>query len=545
MPITWIPSGGANRALDPNLLPETVGVDVINAEPGAGVARPLRGRVTVATVPTSPQRQTIYRMGRDTPNDAAYWLSWSAIVNAIRGFDKTDPTERTYYTGDGTPKWTDNTIALGTPPYPQASRELAVPAPTDAAIITEATPGSGTEETRYYVHTFINELGWESAPSPVSAGFACEPGCVLNITGLPAAPAGNYGITGRRIYRTQSGANGSADFFFLREVAIGTTSTTDDGRALGDALATTGWIPWPSTAHSLIALWGGMYSALSGKTLHISEPGIPYAAPVKYDIELQHTGVTTLKWEQNLLVLTTGTPVIVQGQDPLGMTDMPLRNVWPCVAKTGAVAMGDGGVWPSNEGLASTYYDKLLTDDIISPENWKAMNPSTMVAGRWGRFYVCSYDDGVSRKGFILDPKTPHTTLTFLSSGFDACDYDELAHVLYVLEGGSVRKFGTGAHLAVGLRSKKFKQTSPTSFRFAKVVADVYPITLNVYTEHVDRVTNAITQVLRATRTVQNQHVFSLPGGFRAEDWQLELQGVLGPVKAVRLVGDPKHLKGV
>lgn len=544
MPITWIPSGGANRALDPNLLADNVGVDAVNVEPAAGVMRPLRGRTTVATVPTSPQRQTIYRMGRDTPNDAAYWLSWSTIVNAVRGFDKSDPTERTYFMGSGSPKWTDNTM-LGSPPYPQAARELAVPAPEAAATITEATPGSGTEETRYYVHTFINELGWESAPSPVSDGFTCRPGCLLNITGLPAAPAGNYGITGRRIYRTQSGTNGNnTDFFFLREIAIGATSTTDDGRALGDALATTGWIPWPAGAHSLIALWAGMFAALSGKTLHLSEPGIPYAAPVRYDIELQSTGVTTLKWEQNLLVLTTGTPVLVRGQDPLGMTDEPLRSVWPCISKPGAVAMGDGGVWPSSEGLASTYFDRLVTENLISTENWKAMNPDTMIAGRWGRFYVCSYHDGVSRKAFMLDPKAPSGSLVFLSTGFDACDYDELADELYVLEGGNVRKFAAGAFLTASALSKKFKQPAPTTYRFAKVVADAYPLTLDVYTERVDRETQAVTQVLRATKTVTSQHVFTLPGGFSAEEWQLGLRDVTGPVKVARLAGDPRHLKG-
>lgn len=543
LPITWIPSGGANLFDDEAMLPETVGVNVVDAEPGAGVLRPLKARVTVATVPTSPQRNTIYRMGRDTPNDALYWFSWSAIVNAIRGFDKTDPTERTYYSGDGTPKWTDNTIALGAAPYPQASRELAVPAPDTAATITEASAGSGTDETRYYVHTFVNELGWESAPSPVSAGFTCKPGCVLNITGLPAAPAGNYGITVRRIYRTQSGATGNAEYFFLREVAIGTTSTTDDGRALGDALATVGWIVPPAAGHSLIALWSGMYGMLSGKTAHISPVGIPYAFPVRYDIELQSTGVTCLKWEQNWLILTTGAPVLVQGQDPDGMVDQQLRNVWPCASKRSAVSMGDGAVWWSNEGLASTYSDRLLTERLVKPEQWKAWNPSTAVAGRWGRFYVCSFNDG-TRRGFMIDPKNPGGGLWFLSAGFDACDYDELADQLYVLEGGNVRKFNAGSAMTATARSKVFKQTRPTSFKVAKVIATGYPVTFSLYTERVNPVTQAITRVLRFTKTVLNANAFTIPHGFSAEDWQPEVSSV-HTVKAVRLANDVRQLKGL
>ncbi|WP_230685400.1 hypothetical protein, partial [Streptococcus pneumoniae] len=85
----------------------------------------------------------------------------------------------TYYTGDGTPKWTDNSIGLtGGPPYPQASRELAVPAPTTAPAIALTTDGTGTDATRYYVETFVNDLGWESAPSPISTGLVCKPGAI-------------------------------------------------------------------------------------------------------------------------------------------------------------------------------------------------------------------------------------------------------------------------------------------------------------------------------------------------------------------------------
>src|SRR5438445_464717 len=132
-PINLTGFAGSNLAIDPRLLPESVGVYVVDAEPGMGDLRPLHDRLTVAAVPAIPQRKTIYRMGRDVPNDALYWLNWSAIVSVIRGFDGTDTTERVYFMGSGTPKWTNNVIGLGGgAPYPQADRELAVPAPSNA-----------------------------------------------------------------------------------------------------------------------------------------------------------------------------------------------------------------------------------------------------------------------------------------------------------------------------------------------------------------------------------------------------------------------------
>ena len=133
--INLIGFAGANLAEHPRRLPESVGVSIVDAEPGNSDLRSMRAAVTVATVPTSPQRRTIYRLGRDAISDTNYWLSWSTIVHAIRGFDGDDTSERTYFTGSGTPKWTNNIIGLaGGAPYPQGVRELAVPAPTAAPM---------------------------------------------------------------------------------------------------------------------------------------------------------------------------------------------------------------------------------------------------------------------------------------------------------------------------------------------------------------------------------------------------------------------------
>ncbi|NYW24490.1 hypothetical protein C6506_28775, partial [Escherichia coli] len=110
-------------------------------KPGRGDLRPWRNPATVATVPAG--RQTIYRMGRDVASDANYWLSWTGVVHAVRGFDTADTTERTYYTGDGAPKVTDNTIALASAPYPTASRPLGLPAPASAPL---ASVNAGTWE---------------------------------------------------------------------------------------------------------------------------------------------------------------------------------------------------------------------------------------------------------------------------------------------------------------------------------------------------------------------------------------------------------------
>ena len=539
-PITISGFNGSIQAIEPVQLPESVGQFMENAYPGLGDLRALSVHLQVATVPTSPQRNTIRRMGRDVPSDALYWLGWSAVVSSTLGFGS-DTTERTFYSGDGTPKWTNNNIGLtGGPPYPQASRELAVPAPTTAPTIALTTDGTGTDATRFYVETFVNDLGWESAPSPVSAGLVCKPGAIVAISGLASPPSGNYGFNLRRIYRTQPGTGTDADFYFLREIAIGTTSTTDDARTLGDLLATEGWLPPPSAGFGLIALWNSMMGILSGdgKVLHLSEPGYPYAYPIRNTKKLKDKGVALLKWAQNLLVLTTGVPVVFTGQDPIGMQDSPPRLSQACLSARGAVSFAHGGCWPSNEGLA--YYgdagQRLVTAGLLTPEQWRALNPSSMVAGRWGKFYVCSYDSGSGLKGFMIDPLNPAGGIVYLTDGFNACDYDEVADQLYVLQGGNVMKFAGGAtRMTAAFTSKKYLQPFPVCFGAAKVVASSYPVVLKVYADG----------ALKLNRSVPNRNGFTLPDGFTAEEWHVRIESSARSVPVVRLAQRIQDLKGI
>jgi hypothetical protein len=547
-PINLTGFAGANLAEHPRRLPETVGVSIIDAEPGHSDLRGMRAAVTVATVPTSPQRKTIYRLGRDAISDTNYWLSWSTIVHAIRGFDGDDTSERTYFTGSGTPKWTDNIIGLaGGAPYPQGTRELAVPAPANAPQIAMNTDGAtGTASTNFYVTTFVNDLGWESAPSPVSAGLLMKPGAIVDIGNtipLEAAPAGSYGINRRRIYRTQAGTTNAAEFYFLREVTIGTTATTDDARTPGALMEVGGWIPPPADGHGLIALWGGMTAMLAGKRILFSEPNKPYTYPERYDIPVLDTPLATAKWEQNLLVLTTGRPVLCQGTSPESMDDSPLALSQPLASVAGVVPFGHGVCWPSNEGLAyaGASGQANLTLGVLTPRQWKAMVPSTMVAGRYGRLYVCSYNDGSGRKGFMLDPLNP-AGIWYLSSGFDACWYDDLADALFVLEGGNVRKFDAGAQLVAKFISKQFMQTTPRNFSVAKVVATTFPVTLTITARSIDQ--DGDPRVRTETRTVPNDLAFTLKDGFLADDWQIEVWAPES-VQAVRLAMDVRDLKGM
>jgi hypothetical protein len=514
--IRWAGFAGENRALHPKLLPESVGTLSRNQKPGRADLRPWKTPVQVATVPSG--RQTIYRMGRDVASDSQYWLSWPSVVHAVRGFDAEDTTERTFYTGDGAPKVTDNVMALSSAPYPSTNRPLGLPAPATAPLVAaDSGAWTGDTETSFYVYTYVNDWGWESAPSPVSQQIDRPSDATATISGFAAVPSGNYQVNRIRIYRTQTGASGSTEFFFLREVAYGTTSTTDDLRDLGEVLPTTSWLMPPSNLSNLTSLWNGMLAGISGNSVRFCEAYVPYAWPIGYDVVPPDSKPVALGvFGQTLLVLTTGRPLVVAGSSPESMDQQLLEMSQACVAPRSAVSMGTGVAWASEDGLC--WYGaggaRILTAGLMTREDWQALVPSSITGRMYEGLYFGSYDDGAGRKGFLIDPANP-TGIYFMDTGYTAMHFDELKDQLYVLDGTSIKKWDAGATMTYKARSKVFRAPKPLNFAAAEVVADAYPVTFKLYADG----------VLKHTESVTSRSPFRLPSGFMALDWQMELEG--------------------
>lgn len=87
-------------------------------------------------------KTSIYRFGQETPGDTNYWFAWDDHVHVVKGPIAGDVTERTYYSGDGYPRVTNNELALSSQPYPGASYKLGVPAPSAAPSATVEGPAN-------------------------------------------------------------------------------------------------------------------------------------------------------------------------------------------------------------------------------------------------------------------------------------------------------------------------------------------------------------------------------------------------------------------
>lgn len=538
-PITVNAFKGANLSLDELLLPEGVGVDSQNQRPGHSDMRPWYLPSTVATVPSGTQRQTIYRLGQDVASDANYWLQWTTIVHAIRGFDNPDTTERTYFTGSGTAKWTDNVIGLsGGAPYPQATRELSVPAPTTAIIAAQAAAGTGTDEIDYWIYTWVNDLGWESAPSPVSNALTIKPGATINLSNFDTVPGGNYGITTVRLYKTGTGTSGSTSFFFFRQWAVGSTpgNPIDDARARGtDTVPSIGWIPPPSDASSITKLWNGMVAIITGKAVRISEPYKPYAYPIKYEIATPDNPVGLAVWGQSFLILTNGDPYLVQGSTPSALDAQPTLIKQPCSSVRGIVEFAEGIAWPSPNGY--WWYGqggpRNLLDGVLDREQWQALVPSTIVASRYLGYLVAFYNDGGGLKGFVLDPANPEG-IYWLSTGYNAVHRDPLQDKLYVLAGTNIQLWNVVASgkMTASFTSKRMRMEGPFNVGALEVIAKTYPVSVQLYADG----------ALWCTLSVPDDTPVRPPSGKEAQSWQVKVT-LAGTLTAVRLAASVDDLK--
>ena len=233
--------------------------------------------------------ETIYRFENPSTEDAI-WLSWNADV-AVQRSSLDDTTDfRLYYTGDGTPKKTNWSMAgddTAGGVYPGMYLEMGVPAPTAAPTLAAAAGSSTAAETRYYVYTFVSTFGGiteESAPSPVSSAITITTSQKVNLSAMQTAPAGNYNITHKRIYRTLAGEASDGAYVFVAQIAIATTTYSDDllAAALGEPIETEGWTPPPAGLTGLVGMANGMMAGFVGNSVYFCEPYFHHAWPAEY-----------------------------------------------------------------------------------------------------------------------------------------------------------------------------------------------------------------------------------------------------------------------
>lgn len=523
--------------LDPSLLPEQNAQTARNLYLRRGTLKAEKGTDPRA-ITTVINPRTLWRYPNGN-GGAGYWLTWQDVVHVVKSPLAADDWDRVYWTGEGIPRVSGITkLTSGSPPYPGGSWNLGVPAPTIRPSVAE--PADRVASSEYpdealdtsYVVTFVTGYGEEGPPSMASGiitRWDMVPGAPAGggvIVGLPSIPSGNYNIITKRIYRVESGAV----YQFVADVAPSASSYTDNvpSEDLGIELPSEEWDPPPPNLRGLTMMSGGIAVGFFDNTLCFSEPYRLHAWPVGYQLAFQDDIVGAVSTGSGLIVVTTGQPVLVTGSSPAAMSPLELDADQPCLSERSLVDMGDFALYASPDGLiaAGGTSTEVVTRNVMSREQWQALNPETIHAYRHDGRYVAFYDGGC----FAF---TPAEGLEFYDLTADAGYYDIKDDTLYLIQGSSIVAWAEGAPMTYVWRSKIFEVIpGGEGLSCGRVVARGYPVTIRIYADG----------TLFHEQSVPDVEVFRLPAGtYLVRDWEIEVEST-NEVVSVQLASSPMEI---
>jgi len=512
--------------VSPRLLSASEAQTANNVKLVSGSLTPLKGSTTLQALQGSAPA-TIYRYGTGT-TEANYWLEFSQDTEVMRSPIAQDQYDRLYWTdGNNVPRYAPNSLILqaGSGPYPRASYQLGIPAPGAPTLSGTTPPATGdTPETRAYLVTYVSAYGEEGPPSAASSLVTIKPDTAVTVA-LPGSPTGAYNITLQRIYRSSTVGN-QAQWQFVAELPVATSSYVDDKTQsqLGEVLPSEDWIGPPAGLKGLRLMANGAAVGFVGKTLYFSEPNLPHAWPHQYPIDYDIVGIAT--YGQYVAVLTTSFPYLFSGVDPAAMSSSKLTLPQACVSKRSILETGNGVIYASPDGLVEIgTQNDVITKGLFNREQWQAYTPSSIQSYIYNGRIHCFYNNG-SRGILVFDFTGQGATFTTsdmsLATAVSAGFYDATTDKLYLAQGTNIVRFDQGFALPYTWKSKIFRNPYPTNFGFGQVTALQYPVTLKVYADG----------DLVAAKVVQNNNQFRLPSGFRAYEWELQLDGTAEVIEA-------------
>lgn len=527
--------GGIAPRINARNLPPDVAQSAANVVLESGTIDSLRTDQAVgATAGIGISTRTIFRL-TDTK-----WAAFDEDVDVARSPIAEDEWDRIYWTDSSHPKMAPLATAIsGAGPYPAGEYRLGIPRP--GANVTTVVSGTANDgavaNERSYVFTYISAYGEEGPPSVAVLAdihLAAE-GQTTTVT-FPANPAGNYNLTSKRLYRTD--ANGTFRFVADVPIAQGSYADTIAEANLGESVPSSDWDAPPDDvtadhpdgpARGLTMLADGSAVVFTGRTLCFSEANLPHAFPERFQHVTDNVIVGVVETRQGLVVVTEGKPYIAYGTTPDSRDLEQIDDPRGCVSKRSLVDMGEYAIYATSEGLllaGAAEPAQNITEAIISPEDWRdTYEPGSIHAYFWEGKYVAFYDDGAGNSGgFIVDPRGGKNAFVPLDF-YAQCGYlDRKEGALYLVVAGNLVRFARGAsRRSASWKSKIFRVPRPICPAVAKVAASAYPLTLKMWANG----------ALKHTQSVANADFFTLPGGYKAHEFECELSGIQGRVDEV------------
>ena len=522
--------GGKAPKVFARLLPNDMAQVATNVRLDSGRLEPWKGNANasinpVANYAISGSTKTLFKYSD------SIWIGKDEVVDFVRSPLAEDTHERIYATGiggaSGYPRMTLASIVGNNTFY-----RLGIPKPSQFSTVAtnQATEKEDEEipNSRSYVFTYVSAYGEEGPPCEAPIGqivdVYSDQSVVLT---FPSDPSGNYNLSRKRIYRTDTGGT----YRFVDDVTLATSTYTDSTSEsnLGEAIPTDSFDSPPDNVSAdhpdgpmlgLVSLPNGILAGFSGKTVCFSEAFQPHAFPDEYKLTVKSDIVALAPMPSGVLVLTKEKPAIISGLQPSSMALSEIDSNLACVSKRSVVDMGSAVMYASPDGLVMATESgglRVVTESIMTRDQWQELVPSSIIGFQWEGHYIGFYDTGTTEKGFIFDPRGGKDSFTdlgfYASAGFNDLEEDEL----YLVVGGAAKKFAAGTSLTYTWKSKKFYGQRPINPGVAKVQADSYGsgITFKLYADG----------TLKHTETVTSDALFRLPSGYKANEFEIELTG--------------------
>jgi hypothetical protein len=526
---------GEAPKVHPLQLAEGFAQRAVNVRLDRGRAEPYAELLEIGTtLPSTTQTMFLY-------NDI-HWFVSPFSAKFVTAPLSNDPEKYVVYPGADYPRITRNDVAVVTLPFPTVSYRLGVPKPVTTASVIKAgdnpvEPNPLDLETVSYLFTYVDNWGRESVPSGPTASIELYFETQTTELFFPTVPSGNvlFGAQAYiRVYRSNTGSS-ATDYQFVAQLPIGTASYVDNTESANLSSVILPSIEWDAPPDDDIGLypdgpltWIGAMpnSFLAGVTtteLCFSEVNVLHAWPILYRTRIEDI-VTAAVVPQGVVILTKDRPYFAYGSGPSSMSITPLNSSQACLSKRSVVTLETAVLYASPDGLCGIEGTqlKILTEALMSKDEWKALNPSSMHAYHYEGKYVCFYDNGTPG-GFIFDVRGGKNALVFLDFWCKSGFYYE--DTLYLLKtNNQVSKFNEGTlPLPFIWQSRRAKLPEACNFSLLRTTADAYPLDVSITAYYDGELMS--TEIY----TVVNGKPQYIEAGFLANEWEVTVadKGVL------------------
>lgn len=452
---------------------------------------------------------------------------------------------------------------------------LGVPRPAVAPGVS-VSGGSGTQEARAYVYTWVTTYGEEGQPSPPTVVNGFENG-TWNLTFSAAATNDTNGvnrlIATTNIYRTITGSDGTTTFFFVATVPIGTLAyadtIADNVVAANNELVSTNWSGPPTNLQGWITMPNGMIAGWDTQAnVWFCEPYRPHAWPDIYTVAVDYPIVGLGVSAQTLVIATEVQPYWGTGINPSSFALSKMDSVEPCLSRGGIMSAPEGVYYPSPNGLILVQSGVVvnISRQYMLKDNWLNLSKvSTIHAARLGTGYYSwgtgtqgvwssafapeafsQADLGGALQGLLIDPIDQSVLVSQLSSTDPTYNTfnDPWTGEVFIIRSGAVYWLNIADEDPTRenylWRSKKFQAPNKRNVAAMKIYFDVAD-TLPTLTTVVEDLTELALGNLQSNQWgivrlyADDQYVWArelrdsgelmrLPSGFKADFYQLEIE---------------------